>query len=309
MKLQTERYTPLVTYVERVQRQLGATASALYVWRQGEVTEWYNGAGIGPASRFHVHSVRKSYIGLALALAQLDGKIGPLDTRVSDYLSDDILDSTTLRHLVTNTHGLRTDNHGQIHRDHPPGKGWLYVNTGIDLLLQLVKQQTGQTVSELIQERILKPHGFCETGWETEASPDLVPDVTNEGTSRLQLTPDRNLYVSARELAKWGLLHKSQEGVFSVTTTVQTPPLLDEDFPRHGYCWYVQDDPCARSEIGEFVPRGSFQILGLNGAVVLVIPELDVVAVRMYNKIGNPPGYHYLRDIRDFGNLIVNLSR
>jgi CubicO group peptidase (beta-lactamase class C family) len=311
MEQQSARYTPLVTYVERVQRQIGATAAALYVRRRGEtVLEWYNGAGLNAASRFHVHSVRKSYIGLALALAQEDGKIGSLDDPVSNYLHEApaLLANTTLRHLVTHTQGLNTRHDGTLVRDHPPGEGWQYVNTGIDLLLDLIRQQTGQSVSELLQARILEPHGFCETSWETEASPLLVPDVYNDGVERLQFTPDRNLYVSARELAKWGRLHLAQEGVFGRTTTVQTPALLDEDLPRNGYCWYVQDDPCGRTEIGEFVPRGSFQILGVNGCAVLVIPELDVVAVRMYNKIGNPPRYDYLRDIRDFGNLVTQLS-
>ncbi|KEO81568.1 serine hydrolase domain-containing protein [Tumebacillus flagellatus] len=311
MNLLTERYSPLVTYVERVQRQIGATASALYIWRQGDVMEWYNGTDIGPSSRFHVHSVRKSYIGLALALAQEDGKIGSLDDRVSDYLTYENLDSTTLRHLVTNTHGMHTEPDGRIVRDHPPGKGWQYVNTGIDMLLELIRQQTGQSVSELLQERVLKPNGFRETGWETCVSDEmnLVPDAFDNGTEQFQLKPDCNLYVSARELARWGLLHKEQLGVFGRATSVQTPKLLDEDLPRQGYGWYVQDEFCARSEIGEHVPRGSFQILGVNGCAVLVIPALDMVAVRMYNKIGNPPGYYYLRDIRDFGNLAVQLSR
>ncbi|MFC4102317.1 hypothetical protein [Paenibacillus xanthanilyticus] len=45
------------------------------------------------------------------------------------------------------------------------------------------------------------------------------------------------------------------------------------------------------------------QMLGITGCACLVVPEYDAVVVRMYNQLRNPPGYDYLRDIRQFGNL------
>jgi hypothetical protein len=60
-------------------------------------------------------------------------------------------------------------------------------------------------------------------------------------------------------------------------------------------------------ELEEDVPKSAYQILGASGCTCLVIPEYDAVAVRMYNKVGNPPGYDYLRDIKNFGNLVSSL--
>jgi hypothetical protein len=60
-----------------------------------------------------------------------------------------------------------------------------------------------------------------------------------------------------------------------------------------------------KTEIGELVPQGSFQILVYSGAAVLVIPQHDIVAVQMFNSFGSPDGYNYLNDIRSFGDTIM----
>ncbi len=36
-----------------------------------------------------------------------------------------------------------------------------------------------------------------------------------------------------------------------------------------------------------------------------MIPSENIVAVRAFNSFGNPKGYDYLRDVKDFGNVIV----
>ncbi len=51
---------------------------------------------------------------------------------------------------------------------------------------------------------------------------------------------------------------------------------------------------------------GSFQILGYTGVTLLVIPEENLVAVRMFNSFGSPEGFDYLSDVRSFGNTVVD---
>ena len=75
--------------------------------------------------------------------------------------------------------------------------------------------------------------------------------------------------------------------------------------PYNGFLWFVQDQPCSKTEIGENVPIGSYQILGITGVTLLVIPSENFVAVRMFNSNGSPSGYDYLADIRSFGDTVM----
>lgn len=62
--------------------------------------------------------------------------------------------------------------------------------------------------------------------------------------------------------------------------------------------WYVQDTPSRQSEIGERVPKGSYQILGITGPTLLVIPEYNLVVAKMYNKRYNYGGENYLHYLK-----------
>ncbi|WP_208589680.1 hypothetical protein [Gracilibacillus suaedae] len=127
---------------------------------------------------------------------------------------------------------------------------------------------------------------------------------------------ERNLYVSAREFAHWGYLHLNKgnihgkqvlpKNLFEFTTSIQTPKDMFHT-PQNGFFWFKNENTYLKSELGENLPAESYQILGASGCACLVIPEYKAVAVRMYNKIGNPTGYDYLRDIKDFGNLVNSL--
>ena len=313
----------IIQHVHRIQKQIFAPSAAVLILHRDQVAvEWYD--GVEAHQRFNIYSARKSYIGLAVAMAVQEGKIASIDDPVTRYLPEydpALLAGTTIRHLLTHTHGLDTLVNRSIVRRFPAGEGWEYVNTGIELLAQLVHRTMGKPVAALLQERVFTPLGFTETGWETAAAPNLLPDLHEPHKPmrlRLHRSPDgdeRNLFVSARELARWGHLHLKKgaghlpPGLFELTTTRQSPRVPVEHQPTNGFCWYVQDDPNPRMEIGEHVPRGAYQILGKSGCTVLVIPSLDVVAVRMYNKLGNPPGYDYLQDIRTFGNLVAEAAR
>ena len=66
----------------------------------------------------------------------------------------------------------------------------------------------------------------------------------------------------------------------------------------------MKDTPSFRSEIGERVPKGSYQILGVTGPTLLVIPKYNLVVSKMYNKRFNYGGnIHYLRE---FSNLVAD---
>lgn len=71
--------------------------------------------------------------------------------------------------------------------------------------------------------------------------------------------------------------------------------------------WYVQGEPAAYSELGDRVPKDSYQILGITGPTLLVIPKYNVVVAKMYNKRFNYGGEKYLYYLKEFSNLVTDI--
>ncbi|CAG9614461.1 hypothetical protein BACCIP111899_03691 [Bacillus rhizoplanae] len=95
--------------------------------------------------------------------------------------------------------------------------------------------------------------------------------------------------------------------VIELSIQLQSPDYKNKDLPQNGLFWYVQHTPALQSEIGERVPKGSYQILGVTGPTILVIPEYNVVVAKMYNKRYNYGGSNYLQYLRDFSNLVADI--
>ncbi|MED3574243.1 serine hydrolase domain-containing protein [Cytobacillus praedii] len=274
-------------------------------------------------SQFHVASVRKSYIGFAAAYAIHNGYISSIDDEVTKYLPNvntELFAKTTIRHLLTHTHGLQTFE-GKTIREFPPGQSWAYREISIEILTQIIHHSTGRTIAEILKEQVFNPLSFNETGWHDEPSEKLAevirdPDNKFWSTDKGTDGNKKNMYVSTRELAYWGYLHLKQglidgkqvvaKEIIQLATSLQSPELINKDLPQNGFLWFVKDLPAKMTEIGELVPKGSFQILGYTSVALLVIPKHNIVAVRMFNSFGSPPGYDYSADIRAFGDTVMN---
>ncbi len=161
--------------------------------------------------------------------------------------------------------------------------------------------------------------------WQTETNDALVKEIitaneeesykigqTNDGT-------ESNLHTTAREFAEWGNLHLNKglvEGkqivpreVIELATQIKSPIYKNINLPRNGLFWYAQGTPSIQSEIGERVPKGSYQILGITGPTLLVIPKYNLVVAKMYNKRYNYGGDHYLHYLREFSNLVADIFK
>lgn len=323
------RLQQLADYVYDVQSRIGATAAALNVLQNGRnVHESYSGKHdedkhsriVDEYTQFNVGSVRKTYLALAISVLIEQGKIESIDDSVKRYLDDlpNFTRDVTLRHLLTHTHGL-IEQEGKLIQEFPAGTGWAYRNAGIALLVRIIPRLTGMTLSEFMTEAVFEPYGLRETGWRTAPHEHLIYNYYSHPDNRVgpndsAAGDQSNLFVSARDLAKWGQLHLSRGAasdgkqilplsVFERVTALQTPDSVSSLMPRNGYIWWLQHNT-PLNEIGERAPVGSFQVLGITGCVVLVIPAYNAVVVRMYNQLFNPADYDYLQDIRTFGNLV-----
>lgn len=327
-----EDFRLVESHVQRTAQACNASGSAVIIIHDDKVvSEQYwgrysdteNSKPIRNDSQFHVASVRKSYLGFAVAHAIVKGYISGIDDYITDYLPElnkDVLGSTTIRHLLTHTHGLRPDKQEQIIRSSPAGQFWEYRGIGVDMLAKIVKKTTNQTISQILNSEVFLPLGLTQSGWYALPNDKLV-DVIRDPNDRHWTTSDNvsgdkmNMYVSAQDLAYWGYIHLKHgmisgkqvvsREVLRMATSLQSPKEMDKDCPQNGFLWFVKDLPAQRTEIGELVPNGSYQILGYTGVTLLVIPDKNIAAVRMLNSFGSPPGYDYLADVRDFGDTII----
>lgn len=329
-------YETLISYVKEVQRLNQSSAAALLVLQDDRIVfEHYEGfhsnhdaKAIDVNSMFNVASARKSYLGLAIAYALFEGKIRHLDDLVSDYFERydvDTFRGTTIRHLVTHSHGLNRDKTGFLFREFDAGEGWAYQGVNVEIMTELFKQLYGYDFTHLLRERVFQPMGLTRTEWATQAASSLVKVVDDPGEeASYKLYPfddgmGSNLHTTAREFAAWGNLHLNNgrhhgvqivpTEVIRLATSIQSPEYANATFPTNGLFWYVQGEPKAWSELGEVVPAGSYQILGNTGPLLLVIPAYRAVVVRMYNKRYNYGGDRYLDYLREFGNLAAETVR
>lgn len=325
----------LISWVEDIKYKNGSSATSLYIIKEDQVVlEHYSGRHsheknapqITEKAQFNVASARKSYLGLTVAYALHDKHISSLDDPITQYFPEidkHLYRGTTIRHLVTHSHGLDSNEKGDIFREFKPGSSWAYRNVGVDIMTKLIHRLYGKGFTQLLKERVFTPLGFSETGWKTEPNENLVPIIDRldkpalHGLGTTSDGTEKNLFVSPREFALWGQLHV-QKGmmngrqivpskVIETATTIQNVSYSDSTIPGNGLFWYVQDIPRNKSELGDRVPSGSYQIVGVTGPTILVIPAYNVVVAKMYNKRYNYGGDQYLYYLREFSNKVADL--
>jgi CubicO group peptidase (beta-lactamase class C family) len=325
-------FLPVAEHVENTFGKVICTgASTFIIHRDSVVFEQYIGKQSAAAdarlvqadTQFHVASVRKTYIGFAVSYALHYRYIKNIDDPITSYLpelEEPAWKPITIRHLLTHTHGLKKEG-GKTFREFEPGTNWSYKQIGIEALTPLVKVTTKKSVAEILHETVFPPLGFRESDWYAEKNERLVDVILRyEGdedwrTSESTEGDKMNMYVSTRELAYWGYLHLKRgkidgkqivpREILYMAVSLQSPATLHKDAPQNGFLWFVKDLPGAKTEIGPLVPKRSYQLLGFTNATVLVIPDEDLVGVRMFNSFGSPEGYDYLEDIRSFGETVM----
>ncbi len=119
-------YDKLISWVENIKEQNHSSAAALCIMKDNKIVlEHYSGyhsntstsKKVTASSQFNVASARKSYLGLMIAYALCEGKINSIDDEAVKYFKDFdpvLLGKTTIRHLVTHSHGLEETNDGTI---------------------------------------------------------------------------------------------------------------------------------------------------------------------------------------------------
>ncbi|WP_010275870.1 serine hydrolase, partial [Paenibacillus senegalensis] len=139
------KFEPLISYTEKAAEKYGSSAASLVIIQNNNfLTEWYSGnhhfkkgaREIKVDSMFNLYSIRKTYVGLATAIAVVESKLS-IDSKVSDVLinkSEYDLGYTTIRDLATKT-GAKYFGLNRIERE--------------EVACELVKELTGYSIAEL----------------------------------------------------------------------------------------------------------------------------------------------------------------
>jgi CubicO group peptidase (beta-lactamase class C family) len=149
-----------------------------------------------PDSRFRIASMSKSLVALAALKLRDEGKLR-LDDPIAKYLPEagklrrPTVDSPaiTVRQLMTMSTGLPEDNPwgdrqmelsnaalaklvgGGLSFSTATGQGFEYSNLGFMLLGKVVAKAAGMRFQDYVAQRILKPLGMADTGWEYASMP------------------------------------------------------------------------------------------------------------------------------------------
>lgn len=327
-------FEPVHTHVTTTAKELSSSGSAFFVIHNDRVVaESYIGKqshaedarAVQADTQFHVASVRKAYIGFAAAYAIYNGYFS-IDDPIKTFVKDSHLsayEGVTFRHLLTHTNGLKIVN-GKLISEFIPGESWRYVGPSIDLLTTIIKNTTGQSVAEIVKTLVFEPLDFQSSEWINMLQPhskiaDTIRDDMDPHWEESDVVDGSrmNMYTSAKELALWGYLHLKKgnwEGkqlipreIIQMSTAIQTPnPKLP--IQTNGFLWFVKGTKHPFNQIGDSLPKGSYQLLGYTNVALLVIPEENLVAVQMLNRFGSPEGFNYLENIRSFGDTVYRCS-
>lgn len=245
-------------------------------------------------SRLHtMQSVSKSVTSALIGIALRRGELPSIGVKMMPYFADfktkpdPRRDAMTLRDVLTMTTGIRWDESSTTYTDatnncaemeatedwiqyvldqpmvDEPGKTFVYNSGATELLSLVLEKATGKEADDYAKEHLFGPLGI-EYAWKR--TPKGLADT--EG----------GLYLRPRDLAKIGLfyLHGGTwdgkrilpEGWVKDSTTWHT----NAGRRGYGYKWWVLSRKGERS-------YEAYAGLGYGGQRLIVVPELDLIAV------------------------------
>jgi len=237
--------------------------------------------------RHIIHSCTKSITSAAFGIAVDKGYIKDLDQPVYQIFPerkiaglDDAKKAITLKHLLTMTSGLQTDDsyiyrwrglNAMVQADDwvqfvldrpmadPPGTRFEYSNCVTFLLSAIIQKATSMNTFEFIQKYLFGPLEISDVKWETS------PAGISVGYGDMSLRPHDMAKIGWLYLnnGRWGDQQLVPEKWVADSTRKHISATL---FDGYGYQWWV-------------TPGKYYAAVGYNGQFIFVVPAKNMVVV------------------------------
>ena len=266
-------------------------------------------AGDSVNKAHNIWSCTKSFTSSVLGVLVAEGKCSLDDLAyVKEPLLKELYSSVTLRHFTTMTSGYNALGGSQSNPptedwsrtvykpDLPmflPGDAFCYWDEAMMMFGRVLTRIAGITLKEYFDQNIGDQIGFGQFHWSTKGELDGM--VINNGCT--------GIMINAKQLARFGYLYlrkgqwKGQQIIsedwVKQATSVQVAvdlPVAESDRANvrgsgsYGYNWWLAGGLSSLPD----APENTYYASGLNHNVCFVIPEWDMVIVRM-GVDGNPP--------------------
>ena len=276
--------------LKKIHAELGTVAYLIIkndsIWHE----KYYQ--GYGKNSYSNSFSMAKSIVSATMGKAIQDGYFKSIDDKVGSYIdgySDGLAEKLTIGDLSSMASGLDwdesyTDIFGVTARSYisselneliksraiieEPGKSFKYYSASTQLLSMVVEKATQKKISNLVQEWFLEPLGFENSSlWQI--------DGKKNNTIKAYCCFNSN----ARDFARFGKLYKDYgkwNGIQILDSSFVAKSIKPrfEKSPEYGYGFWL----------GEIKENKFFAMRGILGQYVIVIPEKDIIVVRLGEK-------------------------
>jgi CubicO group peptidase (beta-lactamase class C family) len=260
-----------------------------------------------------VWSCTKSFTSTVLGLLVDDGKC-ELDTRAWKHVPElkAAYPDLTLRHFTTMTSGYRaigdeprgSYRHGPSSTPfepsgdplfRPPGSQYAYWDSAMNMFGLVLTKIAGESMEELFARRIAEPIGMDPEQWDWGNHSTMDGVVVNGGSGN----SNKHVFISARQMARLGHLFlnrgkwKSRQLIgrewVETATSVHVPAVTPWAHPVskidgrgvYGLNWWANGvTPSGRHKWPD-APDGTFAASGHNNNKLFVIPEWNMVIVRL----------------------------
>jgi CubicO group peptidase (beta-lactamase class C family) len=270
-------------------------------------------------ARFDMKSTTKSMGGIALGIAIDNGTLALSDTAQSRYPAFGVkppsnidtgwLGDITIQQLATHTAGFIKSAKWYVSNEdtvsptlqYRPGTTWLYSDGGLNWLAEVLTAVFGEDLAKELGTRVWTTLGLNSTfGPAGGGSTSDIHWRDNAHRNQEGIVPHNRelasgMFANANAMARVGLLFL-RKGVWandqrilseSFVKTVSTPVAANaslsnpkaSEYPgattNYGLLWWTN----ANGQLPN-VPRDAFWAWGLGESLIVVIPSLDIVAVR-----------------------------
>lgn len=268
-------------------------------------------------------SMAKSIVSILAGIAIYEGKIPSLDVPVTNYFPDlkgPYSRELTLRHLLNMSSGINFDEdyvspfayparayYGSDIRkltlgytcENPPGREFIYLSGNTELAALIIEKATGMKLSVFASEKLWKPIGAeKDASWSTDSE---------EGMEKAYCCVNSN----ARDFAKLGSLylnkgyHNGKQILDSAHIEESIHPAKLQDMEskkpidRYGLSWWL----CKHRGKNVFYARG------ILGQYIMVMPEEQLVAVRLGRKRLKEKRNDHPQDLFTYLDLALKIAR